>query len=92
LIGATLLMLFGLAILQAIRSLARPLQPYAYATFMSASVMAASSYGMWQIWFVSLFGFGAALFALGANLLAKRRGSDETITSPAPDRDETVRA
>jgi O-Antigen ligase len=72
LIGAALLTLLGLAILQAIKSLAAQLQPYAYATFASAAVMAGSSYGMWQFWFVSSFGFCAALFGLSANLFEKR--------------------
>ena len=72
LIGATLLTLLGLAILHAIRPLALSLQPYAYATFASAAIMAAASYGMWQFWFVSMFGLCAALFALGANLSVKR--------------------
>ena len=72
LIGVTLLTLLGLAILQAIRALAVPLQRYAYATFASAAIMAASSYGMWQIWFIAMFGLCAALFALGAELNSKR--------------------
>lgn len=72
LIGATLLTLMGLSILQAVRTLLLPLQPYAYATFTSAAVMAASSYGMWQIWFVSMFGFCAALFGLGRTLMLTR--------------------
>ena len=72
LVGATLLTLLGLAILQAIRALAVPLQRYAYATFASAAIMAASSYGMWQIWFIAMFGLCAALFALGAELNSKR--------------------
>jgi O-antigen ligase len=72
LVGATLLTLLGLAILQAIRGLAVPLQRYAYATFASAAIMAASSYGMWQIWFIAMFGLCAALFALGAALNCKR--------------------
>jgi O-antigen ligase len=72
LIGASLLTLCGLAILQAIRTVARPLQPFAYATFASAAAMAASSYGMWQTWFVAMFGFTAAMFGLAASLHAKR--------------------
>jgi O-antigen ligase len=92
LIGATLLCVLGLAILQAIGSLAARLQPYAYATFVSAAVMAASSYGMWQIWFVSMFGFCAALFGLGASLLGKRSGSDRTVAAGAPAREGVVRA
>jgi hypothetical protein len=75
LIGATLLTLLGLAILQAIRALQVPLQRYAYATFVSAAIMASSSYGMWQIWFIAMFGLCAALFALGTDLSRKREPS-----------------
>jgi O-antigen ligase len=71
-IGATLLTLFGLAILQAIRALSIPLQRYGYATFVSAAILAASSYGMWQIWFIAMFGLGAVFFALGADLNLRR--------------------
>ena len=75
LVGATLLTLLGLAILQAIRALAVPLQRYAYATFASAAIMAASSYGMWQIWFIAMFGLCAVVFALGSELSRKREPS-----------------
>jgi len=92
LIGATLLTLVGLAILQGIRSLTRSLQPYAYATFVSAAVMAASSYGMWQVWFDSMFGFTVAIFALGASLLLGRSGLGEPITSGAPQQQAPMRA
>jgi O-antigen ligase len=92
LIGATLLTLLGLAILQAIRSLAPPLQPYAYATFVSAAAMAASSYGMWQVWFIAMFGFTAAIFGLGARLLAKHNGLDARARSRAPEREAAARA
>jgi O-antigen ligase len=92
LIGATLLTVFGLAILRAVGSLARTLQPYAYATFASAAVMAASSYGMWQIWFVSMFGLAAALFGLGASLLAARNGAHEATASHSLEHDVAVRA
>ncbi len=92
LFGATLLTLVGLAILQAIRVLARPLRPYAYATFVSAAAMAASSYGMWQIWFVAMFGLAAALVGLGLSLLAKRDVPGEPISSSPLEREVTVRA
>ncbi len=72
LVGATLLTLLGLSIVQAIRSLTEILQPYAYATFASAAIIVSSSYGMWQIWFIAMFGLCAAYFALGANLILKR--------------------
>jgi O-antigen ligase len=68
LVGATLLTLFGLSILSAIRSLTRAVQPYAYATFASVAAVAASSYGMWQIWFMALFGFCVVLFSLGRSI------------------------
>jgi len=72
LVGATLLTLFGLAILSAIRALSGAIRPYAYATFASAATLAASSYGMWQIWYMALFGFSAVLFSLGRNTSTAR--------------------
>ena len=68
LVEATLLALFGLSILSAIRSLTRAIQPYAYATFASVAAVAASSYGMWQIWFMALVGFCVVLFSLGRSV------------------------
>jgi O-antigen ligase len=75
LIGATLLTLLGLAMLQGISSLGADLKPYAYATFVTAALMAASSYGMWQIWFVGLFALCAALFGVGAIAAGTRASS-----------------
>jgi O-antigen ligase len=72
LVGATLLTLAGLALLRAIKSISLNLQPYAYATFTSAMGVAASSYGMWQNWFVAMFALTAVLFAL-ARLLSKEQ-------------------
>lgn len=72
LFGATLLTLVGLFILSAIRSLTPLVQPYAYATFVSAAAMAATSYGMWQYWFMALFGLCLVTFWVGAGLLAQR--------------------
>jgi hypothetical protein len=46
-------------------------QPYAFATFASAAAMAATSYGMWQLWFMALFGLCAVLFSVGARMLAR---------------------
>lgn len=77
LFGAVLLTLVGLSILGAIRSLTPRLQAYAYATFASAAAMAASSYGMWQAWFMASFGLCAALFALGAQCLSTAKCAGE---------------
>ena len=72
LIGATLLTLLGLSILQAVRALDTELKPYAYATFVTSALMAASSYGMWQLWFACLFGMCFAMFALAAATVRTR--------------------
>jgi O-antigen ligase len=74
LIGATLLTLLGLAILQAIGTLMPMAQPYAYATFVAAALMASSSYGMWQSWFNGMFALSAALFVLSLTAIKARPG------------------
>lgn len=74
-VGAALLTLFGLALLNAIGAIAPTLQPYAYATFASAAAMASASYGMWQFWYMALFGFCAVAFSIGARLLEQRNGN-----------------
>ncbi len=71
LIGIVLRSLVGLSMLNMIPYLKPELQPYAYATFAAAAVAAASSYGMWQIWFLAMFGFAASLFALAGSLALK---------------------
>jgi O-antigen ligase len=72
LMGAALLTLLGLSVLQSIRALPASLQPYAYAAFASAAIMAASSYGLWQIWYLALFGSCAAYFGLASSLPHER--------------------
>jgi O-antigen ligase len=69
LVGAALLTLLGLSILQAVSALSPRKQPYAYATFASAAIMAASSFGIWQFWFMALFGYCVMLFGVGSRLL-----------------------
>lgn len=71
LVGAALLTLVGLSFVKAISNLARAFQPYAYATFTSAAVVAAFSYGMWQIWFMAMFGYCVALFWIGRSVSPK---------------------
>jgi O-antigen ligase len=67
-IGALLLTIAGVSLLGGIASLAPTLQPYAYATFASVAAMAAASYGMWQLWYIALFGFAAIALAVGTRL------------------------
>ena len=68
-IGAILLTVFGLVLLRRIAGLSTIVQPFALAMFASAAVLVGSSYGMWQIWFLCLFGFAAAMYGLGQGLL-----------------------
>lgn len=62
--GAALLALIGLAVLQRIKRLGTAMAPYGYATFSSATVTLASSWGMWRIWFVYMFAFAVVIFAI----------------------------
>lgn len=66
LVGAALLTLCGLSILSAIRSLAPAVQPSGYAGFAASAIMAATSYGMWQLWFIASFAMCAVLFSVAA--------------------------
>ena len=65
-IGAALMLALGIAILRTVRTLARDFQPYAYAAFTTAALVAAFGWGLWQTWL--LVGFGVAFILL---LLAK---------------------
>ena len=40
--------------------------------FAGAAIQIGFSYSIWQIWFLCLFGFAAAMFALGQNILGNR--------------------
>ena len=78
LVGIVLLSIVGLSVLDTIAYLKSELQPYAYATFVSATVTASSSYGLWQIWFLAMFGFAASFFALASSLALKSDFCRET--------------
>jgi O-antigen ligase len=64
LVGATLLTLVGLAVLQKIERLGNSATPYGMALFASACATLASSWGMWRPWFVYMFAFAVVLFAI----------------------------
>jgi len=68
LLGALLLSLVGLSIVNAVSNLSRAFQPYGYATFASAAVIASASYGMWQIWYMAMFAYCVVLLTLGRSL------------------------
>ena len=76
-IGAGLLCLAGLFTLAAIRRLDAAVQPYIYATFAVASIQAASTWEIWQVWFPAAF----ALAAAAALLAARSASSHQTAGS-----------
>lgn len=76
-VGALLLIMAGLGVLWQIRRLDAELQPFAYAMMAVGGVYFTASYGMWQTWYMSLFGIAAVLFALG------RRSLEEAQTAPS---------
>lgn len=65
-IGVVLLLAAGLMLWRAILRLPAPAQPFAMAAFTSAMVIGAFTWGLWQEWYLGLFGLSLALTALGA--------------------------
>ncbi len=63
-IGAALLLVAGLFALRLARRLPASLESYAVATFVAATLIGASSWGMWQTWFMAVFGVSAVTLAL----------------------------
>jgi O-antigen ligase len=73
-IGALLLSALGLALLRSISRLPQALLPYALASFVTAAVVGAFSWGMWQAWFMAAFAIASVLTVTSLELAA-RRGS-----------------
>ncbi len=73
-VGALLLMGVGLSILGRIRRLPSPVVPYGLAVFSTAATLLGLSYGIWQTWYIALFGLAAILFAVGASAYASSGG------------------
>lgn len=71
-IGAALLALLGLGVIEGIRHVASPSQPYGHATLAAAMCLMAASYGMWQAWFLAMFAMAAICYrlAVGVNVRA----------------------
>ncbi|MDX2287203.1 MAG: O-antigen ligase family protein [Hyphomicrobiaceae bacterium] len=68
-IGAALFLAMGLLALQSTKNLATRVQPYALALFATSALMIASSYSLWQTWFIAACGLGFAglLLAVAVN-------------------------
>lgn len=58
-IGAVLLALAGMAVIGHMAQWQARVRPYAFALFASAAALAATSYGMWQYWYLAIFALSA---------------------------------
>jgi O-antigen ligase len=75
-VGAALLLVAGLTLWRAIGRLHESIQPYALAGFSAAMVIGAFTWGLWQEWYLALFGLSGMLLAGLAGL--KRAADDPT--------------
>lgn len=71
-VGALLLMGLGLAVLATLRRLPRGQLPYAYATFVAATIVGCFSWGMWQTWFMAAYAVTAVVLALALEVAERR--------------------
>lgn len=72
-IGAVLLSLLGLAIIQRLDRLPAAVVPFAHASFASAAAILGSSYGLWRPWFNLTFLVGVLSFAIGLRAMLARQ-------------------
>ncbi|MDA7946881.1 MAG: O-antigen ligase family protein [Hyphomicrobiaceae bacterium] len=62
-IGALLILAIGIGLLQTIKQLLPPVRPYAYATFVTACIIAAFGWGLWQTWLLSGYALATMMVA-----------------------------
>lgn len=72
-VGAVLLSLLGLAIIQRIDRLSASIVPYGHASFASAAAILGSSYGLWRPWFNLTFLIGTLSFVIGVRAMLERQ-------------------
>jgi O-antigen ligase len=87
-IGAVVLLAIGLTALAAMSRLPQRLQPYAYASFVSAAMIGAFSWGLWQTWFMAAYAVWAMLLMLALTVAARHRAaidgpSDVAVAGPS---------
>ncbi len=72
-VGAVILLALGVAVLAAFRRLPDRAQPFAHASFVTAALIGAFSWGLWQPWFMAIYAMWAVvlLVALDAD---RRKG------------------
>ena len=74
-VGAVLFTAFGTLMLARVAKLNSVQRPFVFALFAAAAVQIGFSYNLWQIWFMCLFGFAAAMCAQGVNILEKHQAT-----------------
>lgn len=72
-VGAVLLLVVGLVGLEALSRLPQADQPLAFAGFVTTVTIGASSWGMWQTWFMAAYGIWAVLLALALEGARRQR-------------------
>lgn len=70
-VGAALLTLLGLGVIERIQKMGGEFAPHAHAAFASAMTIAAASYGMWQAWFMAMFALTIVCFAVAIRVNAR---------------------
>ena len=72
-LGAVLLLTLGVLGLRVLARLPLADQPYAYASFVTAAVIASFTWGMWQPWFMAAFGIWAMLLVIALDAARRSR-------------------
>ena len=65
-VGALMLFVLGLLILRVLATSPARAQPYLYATFAASMLIGASSFSLWQAWYLATLGLVAIAAALGS--------------------------
>jgi hypothetical protein len=80
-VGAMFLLGIGLLMLQSLARAPPHVQPYMHAAFVACALMGASSFSLWQPWFMASLGFAAVFGTLGW-ALASRDAADAALSAP----------
>ena len=67
LVGAMLLLATGLALLSRINALSDSVKPYTIAAYCVAIITASLTWGLWQVWYIAMFAFGAAAMLIAVH-------------------------
>ena len=82
-VGAALLLICGLFLLQQIKRLELWMKPYFYSGFAAFATIAAFGYGMWQSWLLASFGWTVIFFFIAAAYARSSRRRDKDKSPPS---------